>query len=85
MTQKSVWRKWWWYDPNRNVLYINSEAILPDTTGMSWKEHSKAIKGAFKMSYQERIEAFANEEQKKAILEAIATYPEATLSEYCNA
>ena len=69
-----------------NTLYIYSDHLLPDTTGMSWKEHSRAYKEAFAMSYQDRLEKFCkNPEVKKEIKAEIEAHKDCKLSEFTYA
>ena len=78
-------KTWCMYSPKMNILYINSYAILPNTNGMSNKEAFKATKQAFDLSYEERIERYATDEQKAQIREALAEHPDCEISEYMNA
>ena len=70
------------YSPETNTLYINSNVILPNTVGMSWRERCKAIDAAFNMEYDERIKEFCPAAIKDAILAEIAAHPGCTISEY---
>ena len=46
--------KYTMYSKKENALYINSDVILPDTKGMPFREHCKAYKDAFNMSYEKK-------------------------------
>lgn len=74
-----------WFDSKSETLYINSKAILPDTKGLPFKEHCRRVNDAFKMTYPDRIEAYATEDQKKEILAAMEEHPGCKISEYMNA
>lgn len=68
-----------------NTLYILTEAIMPDTSKMSWKEHCKAYDEAFAMTYEERIDKFANRENKRKILEEAKKHKGCKFSEFTHA
>lgn len=73
-----------YFDKKSNTLYINSDIILPNTKGMSFREHCKAFDEAFKLSYEERIEKFATKEQKEKIRKALEEHKGCNISEYSN-
>ena len=75
----------YWYSWKTNTLFINSNAILPDTTGMTMKERVRANKAAFALSYEERIERYATEQQKLEIRKALEEHPNCNISEFINA
>lgn len=73
------------YDEKTNTLYINSMAIMPNTRGLSFKEHHAAMKKAFSMSYTERIDAYAGNDAKIEILSELEKHAGCKISEYVNA
>ena len=76
--------KYGYYDAKHNIVFIKSDCLLPNTDGMAWKDHCAAYDKAFKMSYQERLEAYATEEQREAISAFLAEHEGAAISEYVN-
>lgn len=76
--------KYTMYSKKENALYINSDVILPDTKGMPFREHCKAYKDAFNMSYEKRLEAFCPENIRKEIQAEIDSHPGCVLSEFCD-
>ena len=70
-----------WYDKKRNTLYINTDAIMCDTTGMSFRERAKAMDEHFKLSYEERIE---QSKYRDDIKQEIAMHPDCKLSEFSS-
>ncbi len=69
------------YDEKTNTLYINSDIIMCDTEGMTFKERSKAMMAHFKLSMEERINL---SKYKLQILDEIAKHPGCKLSEFTN-
>ena len=76
--------KWAYYDAKQDAVFINGDAILPNTSGMSWKQHCAAYDEAFAMSYEERIEKFANPIQKEDILQILSEHEGCKISEFTN-
>lgn len=70
------------FDEKKNTLYINSDAILPDTTGMNFLEHCKKYDEWFAKSYKERIELSP---YKELIEEELAKHPDCKISEFLMA
>lgn len=73
------------FSEKHNTLYINTKQLLPNTSGLSWKEHCKANDEAFKMSLDERIEKYACEEAKQEIQSELEKHKGCKISEYANA
>lgn len=73
------------FDSKRNTLYILTDAIMPDTRGMTYRQRNQAITDAFDLPMSQRIEFFASDENKRIIEAAIAAHPGCKLSEYMNA
>lgn len=67
------------YDSKNNILYINTEIIMCDTTGLTFKERTQAIMNYFKLSYEERINLSAYKEE---ILKEMAKHPHCKISEF---
>lgn len=72
------------YSSKDNTVYINSDVILPDTKGMSFREHCKAYKDAFKMSYEKRLETFCSKNIREEIQAEIDSHPGCLISEFCD-
>ena len=70
------------WDEKNNTLYIASSVILPNTKGMTLKQHRDEYHKAFEMSYKERIIQFANEEQQKIIYEEMGKHEGCKISEF---
>ena len=70
------------YSSKDNTVYILSRCMLPDTNGLSWKEHCAAYEKAFAMPYPERIRKYAPEWIAKEIESFIAEHDGAKISEY---
>lgn len=69
------------YDEKTNTLYINSDIIMCDTKGMTFKERYKAMMAHFKLSMEERINL---SKYKFQILDEIAKHKDCKLSEFSN-
>lgn len=67
------------FEEKENTLYILTEAIMCDLTGMTYKERRKAMEKHFSLSYEERIELSPYKEQIKA---EIAKHPNCKVSEF---
>lgn len=65
-----------------NCLYINSNQLLPDTSGMTFKESYKACKEAFKKTYEERLKMYANNECRKEVEEELKKHKGCEISEF---
>lgn len=65
-----------------NCLYINSNQLLPDTSGMTFKESYKARKEAFKKTYEERLKLYANNECRKEVEEELKKHKGCEISEF---
>ena len=76
--------KYTFFDTKNNILYINSNQLLPCTKGMSFKEYHKAYDKAFTMSYKERINQFACNEAKEEIKKELKAHKDCKISEYLN-
>lgn len=74
-----------YFSEKQNCLFIHSNQLLPNTSGLSWKEHSRAYKQAFAMSYEERLKKFANEECQKEVKEELKKHKGCSISEFMNA
>lgn len=70
------------YDEKENVLYIRSQAILPDTTQMTRQEQREAYEKWFAMGYEKRIDLSPYKDQIKA---EIAKHEGCKLSEFTAA
>lgn len=73
-----------YYDAKDNVVYIKSDCLLPNTDDMTWQDHCAAYDKAFKMSFEERVKAYATDEQREAIFAFLAEHEGATISEYMD-
>ena len=73
------------YSRKDNTVYINSDVILPDTKGMSFREHCKAYDEAFKMDYRKRLQEFCPDNIRKEIEADLDSHPGCKISEFCNA
>lgn len=67
------------YDKKTNTLYILTDAIMCDLTGLKPRERSQAIRKHFTLSYEERIEKSKYKDQIKA---EIKKHPDCIISEY---
>ena len=65
-----------------NTLFIRTDEMLPDTTGMSWRDHCKAIDDAFKLSYDKRLELYGCEACKKEVAEQLKLHKGCKVSEF---
>ena len=70
------------FDTKRNTLYINSNLMLPNTKGMSFKEHCKEYDKAFALPYPERLEKFCPDTIRPLVEEEIANHPGCKISEF---
>ena len=70
-----------WFIEKDNTLYINTDAIMCDTKGMSPKERSSALSSYFKLSYEERIE---KSPYKNEIKKELAKHPGCDISEFTD-
>lgn len=69
------------YDEKTNTLYINTDIIMCDTKGMTFRERCKAMTAHFKLSMEERINL---SKYKFEILDEIAKHKDCKLSEFSN-
>ena len=67
------------YNERTNTLYILTDAIMCDISGMTVKERVAAMTKHFALSYEERIEQSKYKDQIKA---EIAKHPNCKISEY---
>ena len=74
--------KYAWYDEKKNVVYINSKCLLPDTSGMTFRDHCRACDKAYKLSILERLELYSTPGQKEDITKFLADHEGCQLSEY---
>lgn len=73
------------WSEKENTLYINTNAIMPDTSRMNFREHCKAYDEAFAMTYIERIYKFAKGDNKRMILEEVEKHKGCKFSEFIDA
>lgn len=77
--------KYTMFDEKKNTLYINSDLLLPNTTGMDFKTRHKEYDKAFKMDYMTRLEKFCPENVKPIVKAEIEKHKGCKFSEYCSA
>lgn len=81
MMKKS--KKWYvWYSAKDNMVYINSEELTPDCSGMSFKERRDAFNEAYKLSYAERLEKFGSDVAKAYVKEELEAHKGCGISEF---
>lgn len=68
-----------------NTLYILSDQLLPNTKGMSFRDHCKAYDEAFKLDMLKRLELYGNEACKKEVAEQLKLHEGCKISEFCYA
>ena len=74
-----------YFDSKCNTLYILTDAIMPDTRGMTYRQRYQAIEDAFDLPMSQRIEMFASDKNRRIRESEIAAHPGCKLSEYMNA
>ena len=72
------------FDEKRNILYINTDVLLGDMSGMTYKEKKQYITNNFKMSYKERINNIKNVRYRDAILTELLKHKDCEISEFCD-
>lgn len=77
--------KYTWYDSKNDILYIEAHQLMPNTRGMSFREHCKALDAAFAMPYEDRIEAYASALAKEVIYDQLRKHKGCRISEYISA
>lgn len=71
-----------YYNEKNDTFYINSDLMLPNTIGMSFKEHKKAFMDAFKLSYEDRLKKFCPAETRKLIQQELKKHKGCEVSEF---
>lgn len=72
------------FDTKRNTLYINTDVILPNTKGMSFKEHAKKYKEAFAKSYEERLQDYCPQNIRVLVQTELDKHPGCKISEFSD-
>ena len=69
------------YDRDNNILYIRTSEISPENFGrMGWNQASKI----YSMSYEERIEKYADPELAAVIKAELKKHPGCRMSEFTS-
>lgn len=81
MMKKS--KEWYvWYSAKDNMVYINSEELTPDCSGMSFKERREAFNEAYKLSIRDRLEKFGSDVAKAYVKEELEAHKGCGISEF---
>ena len=70
-----------YYEPKDKAVYISTRSITPNTT-VSTKESRREFNEAFSKSYDERIDLYANPEEKRLIRAFLEKHKGAKVSEF---
>ena len=70
------------FSEKHNTLYILSGQLLPNTKGMSFRDHCKAYDEAFKLDRLKRLELYGNEACKKEVEEQLKLHKGCDISEF---
>lgn len=71
-----------WYSVRDNMVYINSEELTPDCSGMTWSERREAFNEAYKLSIPDRLEKFGSDVAKAYVKEELEAHKGCGISEF---
>lgn len=80
MKKSSEW--YVWYSAKDNMVYINSEELTPDCSGMSFQERRKAFDEAYKLSIPDRLEKWGSDIAKAYVKEELEAHKGCAISEF---
>lgn len=72
------------WNASNNTLYVSTDAIMPDTSGMSFKEHCTVRDQAFKLPVLERAKRYAKDSDMREIMDQLNKHKGCKVSEYMN-
>jgi len=74
-----------YYSEKDNTVMIRTDIMMPNTNGMSWNEHCKAINEAFNMTILDRIAKFTPPQYMDDIIDLINKHADAKIGEFTYA
>lgn len=70
------------FNTKTNTLYINTKLMIPNTKGMSFRDHCKRFDETFALSYSERLKKFCPKDIRVQIQKELDKHPGCKIGEF---
>lgn len=72
------------WNASNNTLYVSTEAIMPDTSGMTFRKRCEVRNRAFELPVLERAKRYAKDSDMREIMDQLNKHKGCKVSEYMS-